>query len=45
MLAKPSHCDTERRRSSYGNRVPQDEPVISPGAMFDSEQLIEVTRR
>jgi hypothetical protein len=32
-------------RERYGNRIPRDEPVISPAAMFDSTALVEVTRR
>ncbi|HEV7764980.1 MAG TPA: YiiX family permuted papain-like enzyme [Thermoanaerobaculia bacterium] len=34
-----------KMRERYGNRVPQNEPVISPAAMFDSETLVEVGRR
>jgi len=29
----------------YGNKVPLDEPVISPAAMFESDLLVEVARR
>lgn len=29
----------------YGNKVPLDEPVISPAAMFESDLLVEVMRR
>jgi hypothetical protein len=29
-------------RERYGASVPLDEPVISPGAMFDSEELVTV---
>jgi hypothetical protein len=29
----------------YGARVPLDEPVISPAAMFVSDQLVDVARR
>ena len=29
----------------YGSRIPLDEPVISPAAMFDSDELVEVVRR
>jgi hypothetical protein len=29
-------------RERYGSRVPLDEPVISPGAMFDSTRLFTV---
>ena len=32
-----------KMRERYGSRVPLDEPVISPAAMFDSE-LLEVVR-
>jgi len=32
-------------RERYGNRIPRNEPVISPAAMFDSTELVEVTRR
>lgn len=32
-------------RERYGNRIPLDEPVISPAAMFDSDSLVEVLRR
>lgn len=35
----------EKMRERYGDRVPRDEPVISPAAMFDSDKLIEVARR
>jgi Permuted papain-like amidase enzyme, YaeF/YiiX, C92 family len=34
-----------KMRERYGARVPFDEPVISPAAMFDSAKLIEVARR
>lgn len=34
-----------KMRERYGNRVPQNEPVISPVAMFDSALLVEVARR
>lgn len=34
-----------KMRERYGDRIPADEAVISPAAMFDSEHLIEVTRR
>jgi hypothetical protein len=34
-----------KMRERYGNRIPRDEPVISPAAMFDSTTLVEVTRR
>lgn len=29
----------------YGTRIPLNEPVISPAAMFDSAELVEVARR
>lgn len=35
----------KKMRERYGNRVPANEPVMSPAAMFDSKLLIEVTRR
>ena len=35
----------EKMRERYGNRIPADEPVISPAAMFDSKLLVEVVRR
>jgi uncharacterized protein YycO len=31
-----------KMRERYGSRVPLDEPVISPGAMFDSPLLVSV---
>jgi hypothetical protein len=34
-----------KMRERYGNRIPADEPVISPAAMFDSPLLREVVRR
>lgn len=34
-----------KMRERYGNRIPADEPVISPAAMFDSKMLVEVVRR
>ena len=34
-----------KMRERYGNRIPRNEPVISPAAMFDSTELVEVTRR
>ena len=34
-----------KMRERYGNRIPRDEPVISPAAMFDSSRLVEVVRR
>jgi hypothetical protein len=33
-----------KMRERYGNRVPRDEPVISPNAMFESAKLVEVAR-
>lgn len=35
----------ERLRERYGTRIPLDEPVISPAAMFDSPLLESVARR
>ena len=35
----------QKLRERYGSRIPSDEPVISPAAMFNSDQLIEVLRR
>ena len=34
-----------KMRERYGSRVPLDEPVISPGAMFDSPLLVTVVTR
>ena len=34
-----------KMRERYGNRIPANEPVISPAAMFDSKVLVEVVRR
>lgn len=34
-----------KMKERYGGQIPLDEPVISPGTMFDSRNLIEVTRR
>jgi hypothetical protein len=34
-----------KMKERYGDRVPRDEPVISPAAMFDSDKLVEVVRR
>lgn len=34
-----------KMRERYGDRIPRNEPVISPAAMFDSTELVEVTRR
>jgi hypothetical protein len=33
-----------KMRERYGNRIPRDEPVISPSAMFESKKLVEVAR-
>ena len=33
-----------KMRERYGSRIPMDEPVISPAAMFDSKELVEVAR-
>jgi Permuted papain-like amidase enzyme, YaeF/YiiX, C92 family len=33
-----------KMRERYGNRIPRNEPVISPAAMFDSTLLVEVVR-
>jgi hypothetical protein len=33
-----------KMRERYGNRIPRDEPVISPSAMFESKKLVEVVR-
>lgn len=35
----------QKLRERYGKRIPLDEPVISPAAMFNSEKLVEVVRR
>jgi hypothetical protein len=32
-------------RERYGSHVPLDEPVISPGAMYDSPQLETIESR
>ncbi len=32
-----------KMRERYGDRIPLDEPVISPGVMFDSPLLVTVT--
>jgi hypothetical protein len=32
-------------RERYGTRIPLDEPVISPVAMFDSPLLVTVVAR
>ena len=34
-----------KMRERYGNRIPAEEPVISPAAMFESKVLVEVVRR
>jgi len=34
-----------KMRERYGDRLPLDEPVISPVAMFDAPQLVEVARQ
>ncbi|HYC59337.1 MAG TPA: YiiX family permuted papain-like enzyme [Thermoanaerobaculia bacterium] len=34
-----------KMRERYGNRVPANEPVISPSAMFEAKELVEVLRR
>jgi len=34
-----------KMRERYGDRVPLEEPVISPAAMFESRELVEVLRR
>lgn len=33
-----------KMRERYGNKVPMDEPVISPAAMFDSDQLVAIPK-
>ena len=35
----------QKMKERYGTRVPLDEPVISPVAMFDAANLVEVVRR
>ena len=35
----------KKMRERYGDRVPANEPVISPAAMFESPLLVEVARR
>lgn len=35
----------EQLRTRYGAQLPLDEPVVSPGAMFDAPQLITVETR
>jgi hypothetical protein len=32
-------------KERYGNKVPMDETVISPGEMFSSELLVKVTQK
>jgi hypothetical protein len=40
-----SHRDVKAKmRERYGSRIPMNEPVISPAAMFDSKELVEVLR-
>jgi hypothetical protein len=34
-----------KMKERYGNRIPLNEPVISPAAMFESDKLLEVARR
>jgi hypothetical protein len=40
-----SEAVRQKLKERYGNRIPLDEPVISPAAMFDSDELVEVLRR
>ncbi len=42
-LADPAVRNKMKER--YGDRVPMEEPVISPGEMFGSEALVTVMRR
>lgn len=35
----------KKLKERYGNNIPMNENVISPGAMFDSELLVEVVRK
>jgi hypothetical protein len=35
----------EKMKERYGSRVPLNEAVISPAAMFESDKLVEVARR
>ena len=35
----------QKMRERYGTRIPRNEPVISPAAVFDSDLLVEVVRR
>ena len=35
----------QKLKERYGNNIPMDELVISPGAMFDSELLVEVVSK
>ena len=40
-----SHRDVKAKmRERYGTRIPMNESVISPAAMFDSKELVEVLR-
>jgi hypothetical protein len=34
-----------KMRERYGDKIPFDEKVISPGAMFDSEKLVTVVEK
>lgn len=41
-----SHPDVRAKmRERYGDRIPLNEPVIAPSAMFDSRELVEVLRQ
>lgn len=40
-----SEAVRQKIKERYGNRIPFDEPVISPAAMFESDKLVEVLRR
>jgi uncharacterized protein YycO len=35
----------KKLKERYGNNIPMNEKIISPGAMFDSELLVEVVRK
>ena len=35
----------QKMHERYGSRIPRDMPVISPGAIFDSPELMEVWNR
>ena len=35
----------KKLKERYGNNIPRNEKVISPGAMFDSKLLVEVVRK